>query len=642
MKKTLWKSIVVASICAILAAPVLAAEGESEGTDPGKKTRKEKREDRREKRKNKKKKVADAPVTTELSPEISTGTELNAADVPDPDLYKHLPVEIAEALSEGGKISGTPPVDSKTDKSTTEVETSSHPSNANSASSDESCVAAVKKYFADPSKPEVQEFLSIQARLTTQRLAYAYVTAIQGSENGEALTFQAGILKLIQEKNADKYAEIAKEFDGPKGLSRAALAKVAPYVSEILRAQEGQDSPFVLGVSDLKFLDMVGQSEIQDGRFAMTDERSKAENARSSKSIMNFAKLVNASIRDRETSKESAAAAKKKMQAQLQSLDSQLKAVSKKIAGLIPECKPENLKALCDNKDGSKSLDALMQQCAEVSGAIYEGIFKGGPSDTDRLKAIRYGSFWANTYLKKSASNQNTAKTQVATTTADRSPKSNPSKGEEYFAADRWGDTNVTVSGPVKGWKVKAGSTVELMKNVAASNSVYPGLTHGCCSVGISTSYGTERNVIFSIGGKVVGHATYTHDVSKASANAQAVQKAIGDKCSCGSGSVTDTETAQERVDRLVRDIREKDARKDTQDSTTSFGVCRVVGNGKSKSVTTNNPAARGIQVFRDDKLILSSDRLDLGSCVMNSKHCTGTDRGGMDGLARFLTDACI
>ena len=264
------------------------------------------------------------------------------------------------------------------------------------------CKSALKKYFADPSQSAaIAKYVDLQAQLTLNRLAWAYLKNASFNSNGEIASFQETILKIlksIQDNPDPKFQEARKNFSKNR-LSRNDLNTLMPYVSEILHHQKDlqgtENEPYLIHNSDLSLLSFMAENEAvasngkHDDRMLSSDKTSKK-----SLSLINFAKLINSSYIVSGTIKN-----KKDLAANLQRVGREISRVNAELEKLLSqfktpsECAPETLQGLCKlSDDKNQSFQNLIKDCGVVNHALLDGY--QGISTEDHFKNLKYGEQW--------------------------------------------------------------------------------------------------------------------------------------------------------------------------------------------------------------------------------------------------------
>jgi hypothetical protein len=123
------------------------------------------------------------------------------------------------------------------------------------------CLDSVKNYFeTEIDQKTLDKFLSIQSRLTMNKLAWANLKLGQDSSTIQVEKNILGLLKTKHDNSDPKVQEAVAYFE-KQPLSRVALAKVAPILSNILKEQEGDNSPYTISSSDIKMLEILAETE---------------------------------------------------------------------------------------------------------------------------------------------------------------------------------------------------------------------------------------------------------------------------------------------------------------------------------------------------------------------------------------------
>ena len=234
---------------------------------------------------------------------------------------------------------------------------------------------------------EMQTLLKLQGKLTLHRLAWALSANDKGKTSFKLENKIDSLLKQIENNTDPNFIEAKKLYENNK-LSRTGLARIMPYLREILNEQNKILNPdkrekFIIQTNDLKFLSILAEKEelLENGKF--NDKLYKNQN--SDLSILNFTKVINSSLRDRAVSQNTFDASDK----QITKLESELN----KIILSLPLSRP------CLDIFGisCKPGEELLPSNDLLS--LLENI-----QDFDRQKELRYDDFWLHVgkkYIKE-------------------------------------------------------------------------------------------------------------------------------------------------------------------------------------------------------------------------------------------------
>lgn len=166
------------------------------------------------------------------------------------------------------------------------------------------CFDSLRELFRnDPvEQQKLREYLNIQSEITLHKLAYA---SIRSSGLQQEFRMEKEILKLLdaqKKKHAgdQELEKIHALFNDPNNkVSRNALAKAIPYIAEILNDQRNEQNAFErnyfnIGEADIKVIALLAErEEFANGKYASALWKNRS----SDKSILNFIKIINSSVR---------------------------------------------------------------------------------------------------------------------------------------------------------------------------------------------------------------------------------------------------------------------------------------------------------------------------------------------------------
>ncbi len=268
------------------------------------------------------------------------------------------------------------------------------------------CLTAMQELFksADISQETIQEILKLQGQITLHRLAWANLRL--ASDDGKAVTSLEGTIdKLLAEQNSvpsenatpeeiEKAAALKYFKEAP--LSRKGLARVLPYMSDILNAQvneeEGKEA-YLIGHADLKMLSLLSELEEEGNKGLLLADHSKDE------SVLNFTKIINSSYRTAFAGAgNDAAKIKKTKEANVKLLKNKLKSLTTSLNEQLSKieapavCRDLVAGKECPTEESNQlTLDkmlSLSENSDEILDVIYQGI--SSKSKEDRYKGLRY------------------------------------------------------------------------------------------------------------------------------------------------------------------------------------------------------------------------------------------------------------
>lgn len=284
-----------------------------------------------------------------------------------------------------------------------------------------------QNYTGDRSK--IDEFLEIQAGITMHKLAYA---TLRNSQTKEQYRIENEILKMLNQVK-DKYEgdtdfrQVYEMYNHPDNkLSRTALARVLPYLKDIINDQNGEQSAFRrryfnIGLSDVRMLAILAQKETLRSN-GVYDHRLFRNHAHDN-SILNFVKVINSSVRNTNADK----------QRMLESFENRLSVLMLKAQSLLEEIgMPE---ACLEEFDRCRTIDegkvAIDDNFLELIGKAMEKI------DTEAQESLKYDDVWLYTKSRIQGTISGNKRNRVQTTNKERSPKYEPPKEVEVITPQK-------------------------------------------------------------------------------------------------------------------------------------------------------------------------------------------------------------
>lgn len=153
------------------------------------------------------------------------------------------------------------------------------------------------------SQEKLREFLKLQSGITLHKLAYA---SVRSSGLEQEFRLEKEILNLLNKvrarrKSDPEFEKVYELFhDNGNKLSRNALAKALPYISDILNDQNKEQSAaermaFNINQGDIKMLAILAEREaFANGQYASSLWRDASDD----RSVLNFTKIINSSVRN--------------------------------------------------------------------------------------------------------------------------------------------------------------------------------------------------------------------------------------------------------------------------------------------------------------------------------------------------------
>ncbi|MBT4790123.1 MAG: hypothetical protein HON90_01005 [Halobacteriovoraceae bacterium] len=247
------------------------------------------------------------------------------------------------------------------------------------------CLASLQNLFKEQNhNPQVQNILKLQGKLTLHRLAWA---SMYNSENDRNFKLENKIDGILEEMNSNKDPKFlaAKKVYAKNKLSRTGLARVLPYLKDVLNAQTKIQDPalrkkYMLQDADLKLLAILAEKEAKKNGDTYDHKLFKDKN--STNSILNFTTIINSSMRDRPINAET----KKKFSHQIEKLSTQLHAEIQSLL-LAQDCEVPQAKSCNPNSQKPVLEDSLISFLTSLDGF-------------NKHKSLKYGDFWLHVNKK--------------------------------------------------------------------------------------------------------------------------------------------------------------------------------------------------------------------------------------------------
>lgn len=250
----------------------------------------------------------------------------------------------------------------------------------------DACWESLTQLFSQSiERPKIESFLRLQGKLTLHKVTYAL---FQNERSKERLNVEAKIDDLLeqidtQNRQDPEFEKALNDFE-KNPLSRSSLAKILPFVQNILAEQMQIQDPYdrknyILHDSDFKLLAIVAEG---------AEGAAEGEKQGNSK-LINFTKLIDSSLKNKKAS----LSLKKRWKKEISDLEYQLDQLLKTLP-LSAECKNQIAES-CATDNPSEILKTTL---LEASSQLLN--FKNA-------NPLEYGSFWlhvnfeANTSLKK-------------------------------------------------------------------------------------------------------------------------------------------------------------------------------------------------------------------------------------------------
>ena len=242
------------------------------------------------------------------------------------------------------------------------------------------CGKTLTELFKDNKySSSVNKLLKLQGKLTLHRLTWALTNKVDASKNFKLEEQIDSILNEMNNKDDPAFIEAYGQFNKNK-LSRTALAKILPFIKNILNEQNSILNPdkrkkYMIQESDIKILAILAENERKNSDGTYND--SLLSNRESIGSVLNFTKVINSSLRKRSIDKNLN-----------QTLKNQIEALFKKIKDIINDlpisdyCKQIILQSCSDSSDSKIS----------NSSNIFS-IIKSLDMHNSQ-EQLKYGDFW--------------------------------------------------------------------------------------------------------------------------------------------------------------------------------------------------------------------------------------------------------
>lgn len=236
-------------------------------------------------------------------------------------------------------------------------------------------LSANKKYRA-----QINEYLGLQGKLTLHKLTWA---AVRNSDQKKSFKLEReidSILTRLDTNRDPKFREAKRLYENNK-LSRTALARILPFVTDILNDQLSIKDPvkrhrYSLQENDLKLLSILAEKEAK--RSNSFDHRLFKDH-KEDLSILNFTTIINSSLKDKKN-------------------DQQLQATLKQQIKLVQKDMKKLLANLPLPEDCYQYFLPSCQGKADVTIVNKNFLnFMQSFEDFDKHQQLRYGDFWLHT-----------------------------------------------------------------------------------------------------------------------------------------------------------------------------------------------------------------------------------------------------
>jgi hypothetical protein len=278
------------------------------------------------------------------------------------------------------------------------------------------CVDSLSEMFAqyDGDRSKIDEFLKIQAGITMHKLAYA---TFRNSGSKAEYTLEKEILNMlnqVQEKYQDdeEFREVYDMYHHPDNrLSRTALARVLPYIKDIINEQNSEQSAFQrkyfnIGLSDVRLLAILAEKESLRSN-GVYDHR-LFRNHSHDNSILNFAKVINSSVKNTNWDQ---ANMLKNFEYRIKQLQQQAIALLEDM-DLPPECL--EFYGSCKSSEGDSEL--IDEEFLNLIGEALE------KTDIDVSLSLRYDDVWLHTKTMLHGTRRGNARNDYQTDNPERAP----------------------------------------------------------------------------------------------------------------------------------------------------------------------------------------------------------------------------
>lgn len=288
----------------------------------------------------------------------------------------------------------------------------------------ETCEESLNELFANYSgdRSKIDEFLEIQAGITMHKLAYA---TLRNSQSKEQYRIENEILKMLDDvksryEDDTEFREVYNMYNHPDNkLSRTALARVLPYLKDIINEQNSEQSAFRrryfnLGLSDVRLLAILAEKETLRSN-GVYDHRLFRNHAHDN-SILNFIKVINSSVRNTNSDKEG----------MLESFENRLSVLQVRAEELLDEI---GMPQACLE---------LFGQCTSIENGVVaiddEFLNLVGEAitqlDSDATLSLRYDDVWLHTKSRIQGTRSGNRRNRVQTLDPERSPQYEPIEEE--------------------------------------------------------------------------------------------------------------------------------------------------------------------------------------------------------------------
>lgn len=296
-----------------------------------------------------------------------------------------------------------------------------------SFASEPSCEDSLNELFANyqGDRSKIDDFLQIQAGITMHRLAYA---TLRNSHSKEQYRIENEILKLLEEVKSNyeddsEFRAVYQMYHHPDNrLSRTALARVLPYLSDIINEQNGEQSAFRrkhfnIGLSDVRMLAILAEKENLRSN-GVYDHRLFKNHAHDN-SILNFTKVINSSVRNTDWDKENML---NNFEKRISSLMSQAKELLTDIG--MPQACLETF-GRCTKEDNGKVI--IDEEFLNLIGSAIDRM------DNQADLALRYDDVWLYTKSRIQGTPKGNERNKVQVTNPERSPQYEPPLEQEVI-----------------------------------------------------------------------------------------------------------------------------------------------------------------------------------------------------------------
>lgn len=284
------------------------------------------------------------------------------------------------------------------------------------------CFEALSETFHKLPREQVNEFLKLQGEITLNRLSWAYLK--QSGETGKLEQIETTILQLLDEKYSREDQEFiaAREAFENRPLSRESLARISPYLSEILKSQNkeqknSENDNFLINISDIKMLDILAQYETSP---------LQSSNKSSAASILNFSKIINSSF---------AGLSVEEIPQNIDFIEEHLQDLNSDLIHLLNEipapaaCFDKKMEDGIECIDESEKLGDLLQKTDEVQKILLDMLEAEFLSDHKLYYGLKYGEIWQKVKKNKSVK-------EIKSPTSKKIDKKKKSQSKKTVRAD--------------------------------------------------------------------------------------------------------------------------------------------------------------------------------------------------------------